>query len=185
MSSKKKTIIQKIKGIFVGFLVFIGLLSGVMVPLLRSQDVFAEPTTETTVVDGPASNETTNNNTTTINSDNNDKIMVDSCKASLGALGWAVCPLVDKVSEAVDWLYDKIEGVLVINPIQAKDGEPIYEIWKYCLGVTNVVFIIFLLVVIYSQITGLGINNYGIKKILPKLTKILKIILQFFSIIYL
>ena len=30
-------------------------------------------------------------------------------------------------------------------------------------------FIILLLVVIFSQITGVGIDNYGIKKILPKL----------------
>ena len=58
---------------------------------------------------------------------------------------------------------------MVIDPISAKDGSPIYEIWKYCRGVTNIVFIIFLLVVIYSQITGVGISNYGIKKSLPKL----------------
>ena len=40
----------------------------------------------------------------------------------------------------------------------------IYEIWKYCLSITNIVFVIFLLVVIYSQLTGMGISNYGIKK---------------------
>ena len=93
----------------------------------------------------------------------------DTCKDSLGAIGWLVCPTTGKISEAVDWLYDKIEEILVINPVEMKDGSPIYEIWKYMLGVTNIVFIIFLLVVVYSQLTGYGITNYGIKKTLPKL----------------
>ena len=92
-----------------------------------------------------------------------------NCKASLGAIGWLVCPTTGKIAEAVDWLYEKIQGILVIDPISMEDNSPIYEIWKYCLGLTNIVFVIFLLVVIYSQITGLGINNYGIKKVLPKL----------------
>lgn len=92
-----------------------------------------------------------------------------SCEDSLGELGWWVCPQTGKIAKAVDWLYDKIEDILVINPVEAKDGSPIYEIWKYARGITNIIFIIFLLVVIYSQLTGVGISNYGIKKVLPKL----------------
>ncbi|MBQ6375535.1 hypothetical protein IJJ37_01205 [Candidatus Saccharibacteria bacterium] len=92
-----------------------------------------------------------------------------SCQDSMGALGWLVCPATGKIAEAVDWLYDKIETILVINPVEMKDGAPIYEIWKYMRGVTNIGFIIFLLVMVYSQITGLGISNYGLKKTLPKL----------------
>ncbi|MBQ9484866.1 hypothetical protein IJU85_02065 [Candidatus Saccharibacteria bacterium] len=93
----------------------------------------------------------------------------ESCEDSLGALGWLVCPTTGKIAEATDWLYDKLESILIINPVEAQDGSPIYEIWKYVKGVTNVVFIILFLIVIYSQITGVGISNYGIKKILPKM----------------
>ena len=92
-----------------------------------------------------------------------------SCQDSLGAIGWLVCPTTGKIAEAVDWLYDKIESILVINPVEMKDGSPIYEIWKYMRGITNIVFIIFCLVMVYSQITGMGITNYGLKKTLPKL----------------
>ena len=92
-----------------------------------------------------------------------------TCEDSLGSLGWLVCPSTGKVSEAVDFLYDKIEGVLEINPVEEKDDSPIYQIWKYFQGVTNIVFIVFLLIVVFSQITGVGITNYGIKKTLPKL----------------
>lgn len=144
--------------------------------------VYAEPDTQTneeTSVEVPEENAENDGNEVepSEETDNEEeakpeeekKVSTDKCQASLGALGWLVCPTTGKIAEAVDWLYDKIEQILIINPVSSEDGSPIYEIWKYCRGVTNIVFIIFLLVVIYSQITGLGINNYGIKKALPKL----------------
>ena len=93
----------------------------------------------------------------------------EACKNALGEIKWLACPATDAVANAVNWLYDKIEGALEVEPAPMEDGSPIYEIWKYCLSVTNVVFVIFLLVVIYSQLTGIGISNYGVKKVLPKL----------------
>ncbi|MBQ6150045.1 hypothetical protein IJI86_03715, partial [Candidatus Saccharibacteria bacterium] len=98
-----------------------------------------------------------------------ETVSTTTCEDSLGSLGWLVCPGTGKISEAVDFLYDKIEGVLEINPVKMEDGSPIYEIWKYFQGVTNILFIVFLLVVVFSQITGVGITNYGVKKALPKL----------------
>lgn len=97
------------------------------------------------------------------------KVDGQNCFNALGEIGWLVCPGTGKIANAVDWLYDKIESVLQINPIKMQDGEPIYEIWKYCRGITNIVFVIFMLIVIYSQITGVGISNYGLKKAMPKL----------------
>ena len=93
----------------------------------------------------------------------------NDCRNSLGSMEWVVCAVTDKVAKATDFLYKMIESLLVINPVPAEDGTPIYEIWKYCRGLTNIIFIIFLLVVIYSQLTGIGISNYGLKKALPKL----------------
>lgn len=93
----------------------------------------------------------------------------EACKNALGEIKWLACPATGAVANAVNWLYDKIEGALEVEPAPMEDGSPIYEIWKYCLSVTNVVFVIFLLVVIYSQLTGIGISNYGVKKVLPKL----------------
>lgn len=93
----------------------------------------------------------------------------DSCKVSLEGVGWFVCTVTKTLTKAVDWLYGWIEEILVLDPVSMEDDSPIYAIWQYCLTVTNIVFIIFLLVVIYSQLTGLGISNYGIKKALPKL----------------
>ena len=140
-------------------------LTGAVAP----NNVYADPVDETVYVDeagAEAEGEVTEVEGQT---EEGQQIEAKSCEDGLGSLAWLVCPTTGKISEAVDWLYDKIEEILVINPVSAEDGSPIYEIWKYMRGITNIVFIIFLLVVIYSQITGVGISNYGIKKALPKL----------------
>ena len=179
MSMRKSTKIIKARGIFAGFLIFLISLIGVIQPFQASVDnVYAAPE-ENTVQDSSTSNESTETTNDSTNNDSGDDESDESdakkgfttnvCKKTLGSLGWIVCPAMEKVSEAVDWLYEKIEEFLVIKPIEATDGSPIYEIWKYCRGITNILIIIVLLIVIYSQITGLGINNYGIKRMLPKI----------------
>ncbi len=168
MVMKKRLKIDLKRAIFGFFFVIIGLFS-LMGPIFDSQTTFAIPT--------ESSSETSTEVTETSNTETTEGEGLevttgqsgDGCKNSLGAIGWLVCPTTGKIAEAVDWLYEKIEDILVINPIAMEDGSPIYEIWKYCRGLTNILFIIFLLIVIYSQITGIGISNYGIKRALPKL----------------
>lgn len=186
MSMKRITKRRMLGRVFAVFFVFVSMTTGLWNATINNNDVFAEPTPPSTIEedegtrdddatpsnDGSVDTDQPDDNTGTSTTDNNEDGKLskgDACKISLGALGWVVCPVMNKISEAVDWLYGKIEDILIINPITTQDGSPIYEIWKYCLGVTNVVFIIFFLVVIYSQITGWGITNYGVKKALPKL----------------
>lgn len=130
-------------------------------------------TNNTSNGENTGANATTGGQNSGENSEQNKGKQDDGCKKNLGIIGWLVCPTTGKLAEAVDWLYSKIEewmsDLLVVNPLAAEDGSPIYEVWKYARGLTNIVFIIFLLVVVYSQLTGLGLNNYGIKKALPKL----------------
>jgi hypothetical protein len=42
-------------------------------------------------------------------------------------------------------------------------------VWGIFRNIANIMFVILFLIVIFSQLTGVGIDNYGIKKILPKL----------------
>ena len=161
--SIKKSIIKRFLWTFIGgFFVLVNLFAGTSVNTATAIEPVAAETpaiSETVELKAPNTGE----------DDNAEKEVVDICSQELGSVSWRLCPETDKVSHAADWLYEKIEEVLVINPIEAKDGTPIYEIWKYCRSVTNLVFIVFLLIIIYSQLTGMGINNYGIKKALPKL----------------
>ena len=159
MIAKRFTKSRLVKAVFGCLFGIIGIFGGMMAPV---EPVYAVPAEE--VVD---------ENVTETNDDSAEstKKVAESvsCDDTLGSLAWLACPGTGAISKATDFLYEKIESILVINPVEMKDGEPVYEIWKYAKGVANIVFIGFLLVVVYSQITGMGINNYGIKKILPKL----------------
>jgi len=167
MIGKKKSkmrLKQRIFGFFLVVMALLGLTGNTLAP---TGVVYADPVTETTTTES-----TENEGSTVVEaqvSGTQSTSTGDDCKNSLGAIGWLVCPTTGAIAGAVDFLYGLIQDILVINPVEMKDGTPIYEIWKYCRGFANIVFIIFLLVVIYSQITGVGISNYGIKKTLPKL----------------
>ena len=93
----------------------------------------------------------------------------DLCRDGLDGVAWLFCSKLDAGTDAVDFLYKKIESVLTINPISGDSEGIIRKIWEICRGITNIVFVILMLLVVLSQITGVGITNYGIKRALPKL----------------
>ena len=173
MIVKKKSKIRLrgvVFGIFLAMMATLGSLGGT---LMLGEPVYADPaenTATTTTTENTTGDNTGNNAGATTGTNTGTAVSTgDDCKNSLGAIGWLVCPTTGAIAQGVDFLYGLIKDFLVIDPVVQQDGSPIYEIWKYCRGFANIVFIIFLLVVIYSQITGVGISNYGIKKALPKL----------------
>ena len=88
-----------------------------------------------------------------------------------GSLGWIICPILSGLSSAANAAYeDFIEPALQVSPKLFTDfGGNTWQAWSIFQGFANIAFIILFLVVIFSQLTGVGIDNYGIKKILPKL----------------
>ncbi|MBR3256621.1 hypothetical protein IKG10_03090 [Candidatus Saccharibacteria bacterium] len=96
----------------------------------------------------------------------------NECKKQAGALGWILCPIVKGIGESLANVYENIvEPFLVIEPslISNSDKNGTFLAWDIFRNIANWMFVIILLAVIFSQITGVGINNYGIKKIIPKL----------------
>ncbi|MBP5512973.1 MFS transporter [Candidatus Saccharibacteria bacterium] len=92
----------------------------------------------------------------------------DPCYQSAGALGWAICPIMSGLSNTLTSIYeDMVEPFLAVNPrlLGAEAKKVVDDVTVFA----NAVIIIFLLMVIFSQLTGVGIDNYGIKKSLPKL----------------
>ena len=86
-----------------------------------------------------------------------------------GSLGWIVCSVLDWMGDATEGLYNNIvEPALVVNA-SFFDQDATREAWEKFRDIANIIFIIVVLAVIFSQLTGYGIDNYGIKKILPKL----------------
>ena len=99
--------------------------------------------------------------------DSNDQ---EDCYNKAGSLGWVICPLITTGAEMVQTTY---EGMVVpflrMNPRLFAQDNGTYVAWNIFRNFANIAFVIIFLVVIFSQLTGYGIDNYGIKKILPKL----------------
>ena len=97
----------------------------------------------------------------------------NKCNASGGALslGWVVCPIMEWLSDAADNIYNEyVEPSLQIEPQLFTNGNSsTWDAWSTFRDFANIAFVILFLFVIFSQLTGVGIDNYGIKKALPKL----------------
>ena len=93
-----------------------------------------------------------------------------TCYTGAGALGWIVCPIIEGASSAIQGMYSAvIEPFLRTDPQLFAKESGTYSAWDTFRNIANLAFVIIFLVVIFSQLTGFGIDNYGIKKILPKL----------------
>lgn len=123
--------------------------------------------TETTSPDQTNStNQSGNTENASENQENQEPV---TCTSQIGMMGWLICPTTGLLAKGIDALYGVIENLLSIKPLDTSDKTPVYQVWSYMRNIANICFIIFLLVIIYSQITGIGINNYGVKKSLPRL----------------
>lgn len=101
---------------------------------------------------------------TTANTDDVD------CFNSAGALGWILCPIISFVQDTITSIYDSIvSNFLEVNAKSYEIGGNVYKAWQIFQSFANIIFVIVFLIVIFSQVTGFGIDNFGIKRILPKL----------------
>ncbi len=134
--------------------------------ILAFMGAFTVPTLENAYADPPATSEGTSQTTTTAAEEAEQK---QTCYDQVGAIGWIVCPSTGAIAKAIDAIYSIIQNLLAVKPISSDSKSPIHLVWEYGRNISNIVFVIFILVVIYSQLTGIGLSNYGIKKTLPRI----------------
>ena len=95
-----------------------------------------------------------------------------SCSGDLGSLGWLICPSMSLGGKLADAGYSSVSMFLDISPDIFNDNPELRgakQAWNFFRDIANVVFVLLFLWVIFSQISNVGVSNYGIKKILPKL----------------
>lgn len=90
-----------------------------------------------------------------------------TCTDQIKGIGWLICPTMEFLAEVNDYAY----GFLASNFLQTDTSlvKGAEAPWARFKDLANIAFVIALLFVIYSQITSVGISNYGIKKMLPKI----------------
>lgn len=97
----------------------------------------------------------------------------DEPKNSCGidGIGWLICPVMTFVATINDAAYGAISGFLDIKPaiLSSGDNSGAKQGWDFFRNIANAIFAVIFLWIIFSQISNVGVSNYGIKKILPRL----------------
>lgn len=85
-------------------------------------------------------------------------------------VGWIVCPIVSFLADIADSAFVFLSDNFLRVDIQTvSPTSGTYSAWQIMRSFANVGFVILFLIIIFSQLTGQGISNYGIKKMLPRL----------------
>lgn len=91
---------------------------------------------------------------------------------AIDGVGWVVCPVMNFLATITDTAFDFLASNLLetsAKTVSSGSDSATYKAWKVMRDIANVVFVIAFLIIIFSQLSSFGIDNYGIKKLLPKI----------------
>lgn len=120
----------------------------------KRDDNFTNPSAKKTISIDPSGASATTAGTT-------------SC--AVEGIGWVVCPVTKFLAKGMDFVYSLVDGFLEVKPLQTTDNQAMYRAWSFMRNIANIAFVIAFLIIIYSQITNFGLNNYDVKKMLPRI----------------
>ncbi len=85
-------------------------------------------------------------------------------------IGWIVCPVVNFLAGISDGAFGFLSNNFLKTDTSIVDtSSKTYTAWSVMRSIANVAFVIVFLIIIFSQLTNVGISNYGVKKMLPRL----------------
>ena len=87
----------------------------------------------------------------------------------IDGIGWIICPALRFLAGITDGAFEIIEQFLQINPALLDQNSDTYAFWQVMRDFANIAFVIVFLIIIFSQLTNIGVGNYGVKKTLPRL----------------
>ncbi len=92
----------------------------------------------------------------------------ETSACTVKGIGWIVCPVMNFIGEINDAAFAMVSSFLVVKPELLSDPDT-KAAWDTFRNIANICFVIAFLFIIYSQVTSVGISNYGLKRLLPKL----------------
>ncbi len=86
-----------------------------------------------------------------------------------GGWGWVLCPFIQTVNGFFHWLEGGVVTLLQTGALTQHGQPQIYAVWSSLRQLSDVFFVIIFLVIIFSNTLSIGLDNYAIKKMLPRL----------------
>lgn len=96
-------------------------------------------------------------------------LQTTTSSCNIDGIGWIVCPVFIFLANISDATYGIVERFLETNVKIFDTQSGTYTAWQLMRNIANVGFVIIFLIIIFSQLSGAGIGNYGVKKMLPRL----------------
>lgn len=113
-----------------------------------------------------------------------DEAVPSAC--NIDGVGWILCPVLTAGANLADSAYGFLAdaflrintALLATDPSTTftdEDGKDVtvgngtYLAWGIMRNLANVAFVIVFLIIIFSQLTSVGVSNYGVKKMMPRL----------------
>jgi hypothetical protein len=102
------------------------------------------------------------------------EIQADDCEdnavaCGIEGIGWIVCPVLTFLGGVADSAFETLaDNFLSVRNELVETGGQTQDAWAVMRNVANVAFVIAFLIIIFSQLTGVGVSNYGVKKLLPR-----------------
>lgn len=95
----------------------------------------------------------------------------DTTTCKINWLGWIICPALNFLAVISDTAYSGVELLLEVEPLSVNTSKEngVFNAWSVMRDIANIAFVIAFLIIVMSQVTSIGITNYGIKKMLPRL----------------
>jgi hypothetical protein len=84
-------------------------------------------------------------------------------------IGWMICPVFNFLAGVADSTYGIVQSLLITDVKVVSTDSGTYRAWSVMRTFANVGFVIVFLIIIFSQLTGVGVSNYGVKKLLPRI----------------
>lgn len=88
---------------------------------------------------------------------------------SVEGLGWIICPVMSLMSNMLSEIFVQLTPFLQTDIELFNTQSGTYIGWGVFRSIANIIFVIVFLIIIFSQLTSVGVSNYGVKKMLPRL----------------
>jgi hypothetical protein len=100
------------------------------------------------------------------------------CQKEAGPLGFFLCPIQDIITAQIAWVLDIFTKLLTVPPLKA-DNVPLTNAVDQIRILANSFYVIIFLIIIFANFIAIpGLDNYSVKKLLPKLITVI-ILTQF------
>lgn len=95
----------------------------------------------------------------------------DTTTCKISGIGWILCPVLNFLALISDTAYSGVELLLEVEPLSVNTSKEngVFTAWSVMRDIANIAFVIAFMIIVMSQVTSIGITNYGIKKMLPRL----------------